>query len=65
MIGVLNGEWSYDGGTVAILGLEDGRQIASEPRMADDLLTAHFDGEEVTVEFEAWQVIGRNEGMRK
>jgi len=57
MTGNLTGEFSYDGGTVALLELDNGSWIAAEPRMADDLLTAVQDGEDVTVEYEEWQVI--------
>ena len=56
---VITGKYEWDGGTVALLEIEDGRFIAAEPRMADDVLTAHRSGEVVTIEFEPWQVTHR------
>ncbi len=56
---VITGKHEWDGGTVALLEIEDGRYIAAEPRMADDVLTAHQSGEVVTIEFEPWQVTHR------
>jgi len=55
---VITGNYQWDGGTVALLEIEDGRYIAAEPRMADDVLAAHLSGEICTIEFESWQVIG-------
>lgn len=52
----LTGEFSYDGGTVALLELDNGHWIAADPRMADDLLTLAQE-DIVTVEYEGWQVI--------
>lgn len=55
---VITGNYQWDGGTVALLEIKDGRYIAAEPRMADDLLMAHESGEICTIEFEPWQVVG-------
>lgn len=55
---VITGEYQWDGGTVALLEIEDGRYIAVEPRVADEVLAAHKSGEVCTIEFEPWQVIG-------
>lgn len=54
----LTGNWEWDGGTVALLELDNGSWIAAEPRIADDLLGATLEGETITVEYEGWQVVG-------
>ena len=56
--GNLTGEFTYDGGTIAVLEVDNGDWIAAEPRIADDLLTAvRIDGEVVTVNYETWQIV--------
>ena len=57
MTGTLTGQFTYDGGTVALLEIEGGAHIAAEPRMADDLLTLHSEGEIVEIDYESWQVV--------
>ncbi len=54
---VVTGKYEWDGGTVALLEIEDGRFIAAEPRMADVVLTAHEAGENPTITFDSWQVV--------
>lgn len=60
MTGTLTGNVAYDGGTIALLELATDAEdiwIGAEPRLAADLLVLHQEGEEVTVEYEGWQVI--------
>ena len=54
---IITGNWTWDGGTVALLEVEDGYYVASEPRMVDDLLTAHAEGETITIVFDDWQIV--------
>lgn len=63
MTGILTGSFSWDGGSVVLLEIEDGRHVAVEPRTADALLSAPE--EEVEIEFEPWQIVGIRKGRRK
>ena len=60
MTGTLTGNFKHDGGqgTIVLLEVDNGHWIASEPRIADDLLSAIiFDGEIIDVDYEEWQIV--------
>ena len=54
---IITGNWTWDGGSIALVEVEEGYCVAAEPGMANDLVTAHFEGEIVTIAFEEWQIV--------